>query len=81
MIEKLRTPGSILELAMHRCVFMKDILHLFPIGAMLPLWCPTLMKDLQTEPLKVPYVGVVRCAWWKRTNELTYTISMSCPCE
>ena len=33
MIERLLTPGSILELAMRRFAFGKYILRLFPIGA------------------------------------------------
>ena len=33
VIEKLLTPGSILELAMRHCVLREDTLRLFPIGA------------------------------------------------
>ena len=52
MIERLPTLGSILELAMRRCVLKKYISRLFSIGA-------KQTKDMQTEPKKMIYVDVV----------------------
>ena len=53
MIERLLTSGSILELAIHRCVLGKDTLRLFPIRPhSLPIVVASMTKDLQMQPIK-----------------------------
>ena len=63
MIEKLLAPGSILELAMRRYVLGKNTFTLISHSgqAVYPLWSPSFIKDLQTEPKKgLLCFGVVR---------------------
>ena len=61
VIESMLAYSSILELAMHHCIFGKDILHVFlsHVKAAYPLWWSSLTKDLQKKKM-VLCVGVVR---------------------
>ena len=52
--------------------------------AVYPLWWPSLIKDLQTEPKKLLYVGVVRdvkCAWVLTNEVALFTVKISSQTE
>ena len=74
MIKRLLTPGSILELAIRRCVRGKDTLSLFPLG---PSLLPVVMfqhdKRLanRTPQNAVRWCGSVEAECLVHTIELT----------